>query len=360
VNKFTLGWSTQWDRLVDECAPEQIVRIIAKHKTMYEGINLAGSAINCHLTGKMLHEYTYQHELPAVGDWCITEAPFIDQSNNAAALVQTVLPRRSQIARVNVSDGAEEQVLAANIDFLFVVTSINRDFNLNRLRRYLLLAETGHCQMVVVLSKCDIAEEIKNEALDAVEGAFPGVPCIATSSLLDTGIDAIKECLNTGLTGVFVGSSGVGKSTLINKLLESEVQRTGEIREDGKGKHTTSGSAMFFLDCGGIIIDTAGIREVGLVGDTSDVDSLMPAFGQIAAFCRFADCTHEGEPGCAVAAAIANGTLDPAEIYTYRKMKREVLYHERKQDRRLAERDRKKWKQITTDNRRASKERYRQ
>jgi len=346
-----LGWSETWDGLLDERAHKQAVRIIAQHKNLYQAFTTEGQLINCHLSGKMLHGCSGQNELPAVGDWCLVGDSFTDASNTCAAIVQTVLPRYSKISRRRVDLG-DEQILAANIDFVFVVTSANRDFNINRVRRYLLLADRGQCQPIIVLSKSDLAED-ESQFVALITEAFPNVPTISTSAVNDTGFHAIKRCLTSGLTGVFVGSSGVGKSTMINKLLDADVQNTGGVRlNDERGRHTTSGASLFLIESGGVIIDTAGLREVGLVGDTNQLDESMPTVSELAQLCRFSDCSHNGEPGCAVQAALSSGGLDAAEFDTYNKLARELAYTERKNDRRLAALERKKWKQVAMNNRR--------
>lgn len=263
------------------------------------------------------------------------------------------MPRYSKIARRAVELG-DEQILAANVDFVFIVTAANRDFNINRIRRYLLLADRGACQPILVLSKYDLTG---GDALflEELACAFPHVPAIATSIVYDSGFQTIKRCLTAGQTGVFVGSSGVGKSTLINKLVESDMQATGKTRGDEKGRHTTSGAALFFLEGGGMIIDTPGLREVGLVGETDQLDAAMPSVPELASGCRFSDCSHTSEPGCAVQDALASGGLDETEYGTYKKLVRELAYTERKNDRRLAAQERKRWKQIEMNNRRAGR-----
>lgn len=352
MDRFSLGWSPEWDCYLDNGNDERVVRIVARHKGLYSAIFCDGRAVNTHLRGKMLYDSFSNAELPAVGDWCVVGDPFLDESNEHAAHVEQLLPRRSRIARMITGVEADEQVLAGNIDYVFIVTSANRNFNINRLRRYIILAQHGNVHPIVVLSKTDLVDYEVNSFVKQIQFNFPGVDVISTSILSYAGVDEIKQRLSQGRTAVFVGSSGVGKSTLVNALLSSGVQKTGAIREnDCKGRHTTSAAGLFFTDGGGMIIDTPGLREVHVLGDTEDLDKMMPSVKELSSACRFSDCSHTNEPECQVQKALADCRLDQGELDAYFKLERELAYSKRKLDKLASLQERNRWKKINLEQR---------
>lgn len=311
-------------------------RVAVEHRASYELLTADG-ARGAALSGRLRHESPRKQDLPAVGDW-VAITPGAGQ-----AIVDAVLPRRSMFARMAPA-GKEPglQVLAANIDVVFLVTSLNAELSLRRLERYLTLAWESGATPVVILSKSDRATGIEDTLL-AVQGIAPGVPVHVTSAKTGDGVDALREHLKPHRTGALLGSSGVGKSTLINALLGFERQATGEIREDdAKGRHTTTRRELVVLPGGGILIDTPGMRELqvkeageGLLSAFDDIDAL-------AAECGFADCTHGPEPDCAVKAAVAAGTLDAERLESYHKLVREVRHRTVWEDKRAASEARKK------------------
>lgn len=356
MDQHNLGWCPEWDRLVQPHSDQIIARITSRHKHQYKAITTQGTLLNCYIAGKLQHQISVGANLPAVGDWCFLSDIFIDESNAQASKIVSVLPRRSKIARMGAGSDSGEQVLAANVDNLFIVTSVNRDFNINRLRRYLLLSEHGGTRPVIILSKADLdsAEALNDE--EQVRQAFPSVECISSSSITLAGLEQIKSLITVGSTSVFVGSSGVGKSTLVNRLTESEVQKTAAVREDDqRGRHTTSGAGLFFAITGGMIIDTAGLREVNVMGDEEDLHKLLPAVNVLAAECKFSNCSHNSEPGCAVLGALESGGLEHDELANYTKLEREIAYSKRKIDQSAANDERKRWKKITVQNRQRKK-----
>jgi ribosome biogenesis GTPase / thiamine phosphate phosphatase len=353
LDKFDLGWNPALDHYLGKFPEARLVRVTEKHKTAYRAVTTCGDYLRCYLPGKLLYG-SLSAELPAVGDWCVVGETYADEANDLAATITEMLPRCSKLSRMSAGTDSAEQILAANIDFVFIVTSLNKDFSVNRLRRYVFLARSGNAQPVIVLSKADLAERCEIDSIaEDLHTAFPDVPSAFVSAHSGIGVEQVRALLSPGQTAVFVGSSGVGKSTLVNKLLERDLQKTSEVREaDDKGRHTTSGSGLFFVEEGGMIIDTPGLREVQVLGDADELDALMPSVAELSGACRFADCSHKHEPGCAVREALDNGVLPRSDFQTYERMEREVAFARRKLDEQLAAAERKKWKRIAMDNRR--------
>lgn len=307
-----------------------------------------GRNINCHLSGKMLHEAHSNEALPVVGDWCAIGDIFTDETNSPAALIAEILPRVSSFARMVAGVDADQQLLASNIDYAFLVTSANHNFNVNRLRRYTLLARHGKVTPVIVLSKSDLAEGLEHMYTQQIESVLPQIDIVATSAVNLIGIDTIRDYLRTGKTAVFLGSSGVGKSTLVNVLLNSQTQKTGAVRElDSKGRHTTSVADLFFATSGGMIIDTPGLREVQVLGDEGDLAEVMPDVTLLASSCKFSDCSHSNEPGCQIKQALEENRLEQTDLDNYYKLQSEMAYARRKLDQRAANQERNRWKKIT-------------
>jgi ribosome biogenesis GTPase len=307
------------------------------------------------LPGRWLHEADGREQLPAVGDWVLAR-PLAGEDR---AVIEQLLERRSALSRKAAGERTDEQIIAANVDLIFVVASLNRELNLRRIERYLAVAWDSGATPILVLNKADLSED-REALLRDVHAIAPGVDAYETSALTGEGIDALNVALKYGQTAVFAGSSGVGKSSLVNRLLGSEAQAVSQIRAaDDKGRHTTTSRQMLIAPGGAVIIDTPGIRELqlwdageGLGQAFSDVESL-------AAGCAFRDCTHTSEPGCAVTGALRTGELDRRRFESYRKLEREQRFIEGKKDERVRNEDKKKWKQIHMDNRRRMKMRGR-
>ena len=268
---------------------------------------------------------------PAVGDWVVLDGVFITE----------VLPRRTVFARRAAGDENVQQVLAANVDVVFVVAAAT-DVNTRRLERYLTIAWQSGATPVVVLTKTDLVEEVQPPAVAA--------PVIATSTVSGEGIEAIERELQPAKTAVMLGPSGVGKSTLINALVGTEVMRTREVHgASGEGRPMTSHRQLVSLPCGGAIIDTPGLREAQLWEGEDALGEVFEDIEKLALECRFNDCAHQTEPGCAIKAALAGGTLDAGRFASYRKLQREVRAIALRSDARLRIEDRKKWKRLITD-----------
>jgi ribosome biogenesis GTPase len=274
---------------------------------------------------------------PAVGDWVA-----VGDAGPGSGVVQAVLPRRSAIVRRGPVDRSQpSQVLAANVDVVFLVTSLNAEFNLRRLERYVAVGWESGATPVVVLSKADLADDVEGRRL-AAEASAPGVEVVVVSAVTGEGLDVLRGHLGPGRTMVFIGSSGVGKSSLVNALAGAPLLATASIREDdARGRHTTTRRQLLRL-AEGLVIDTPGLRELAL----NDGDGLAETFGDvesIALACRFRDCRHETEPGCAVRSALASGRLDPARLGAFRKLEREARRAELANDAVARKAERRKW-----------------
>ena len=274
----------------------------------------------------------------AVGDWVAVR----DQGD--AAQIREVLPRRSAVRRKTPEEGADEQVLAANVDLVFIASAVGTDFNPRRIERLLTVAYQSGAAPVVVLTKADLEDVAPYES--QLAEIAPGVPIIAVSGLRGEGIDDIRAQLTRGKTAVLVGSSGVGKSTLINRLLGLDLLRTREVHRRGQGRHTTSHRQLLKLPGGGLIIDTPGLREIQLWAGEDTLGQVFSDIEALAEGCRFRDCGHQDEPGCAVNAALSDGRLDPSRLANYRKLQRELRAIAVRADARLRIEERRLWKVI--------------
>jgi len=345
------GWD---DALAEEFEPHRRAglipgRVSIQHRGAYDVLTAEGE-LRCDVAGRLYDEAASPADLPAVGDWVAVAA----RPEEAAGTVQAVLARRTKFSRKTAWQASEEQVLAANVDVALIVTSLNEDMNLRRLERYLTLAWESGATPVLVLTKADLADDVPAVVAEVESVAF-GAAVHAISSVTGEGLDELRAHLRTGVTAALLGSSGVGKSTLVNTLVGEELLETREIREDGKGRHTTTRRELIQLPGGALVIDTPGMREVQLwIAD----DGLEEAFSDVAELfehCRFSDCAHESEPGCAVKEAIANGTLAPERWESYLKLQRELAHLDRRLDKRAQAEERKRWRALSTFAREASR-----
>jgi len=321
-------------------------RVIGMHREIFE-VQTITRRILCTPAGR----FRQTAELwPSVGDWLIIKA--LDEESG---VIVDMLSRSSVLSRGAAGAQTAEQVIAANVDFIFIVSGLDNDFNLRRMERYITLAWNSGASPVIVLSKSDLVEDPDYYTDQAAESA-PGVDIHVTSGLKGVGLDEIRAYLRDGKTGVLVGSSGSGKSTLINQLLDREVQKTRDVREgDQRGRHTTTSRTLFVLPAGGALIDTPGLREVGLWGDVSSLDEGFREIAGLAERCRFGDCSHQHEPGCAVLAAVEAGDITRDRYKAYMKQARELAFLADKQD---ALKRKKEWhKQITREIRKLYKDR---
>ncbi|HET7029418.1 MAG TPA: ribosome small subunit-dependent GTPase A [Candidatus Limnocylindrales bacterium] len=277
---------------------------------------------------------------PAVGDWVATEGGIVGET-----VIHAVLPRRSALVRQAAGRRTEAQVVGANLDVVFVVASLNGDLNLRRLERYVAAAWESAAEPVVLLSKADLGADIE-AGVAGVGSVAAGAAVLVVSSFDGRGVDEVRSRIGPGRTAAFVGSSGVGKSTLLNRLAGEEIAATQEIREDdARGRHTTTRRQLHVLPGGGLVLDTPGMRELAL-WDGDGLERTFADVDELATSCRFGNCSHHGEPGCAIAAALADGSLEGDRHESWLKLRREAAHHERRVDALARNADRRKWKQV--------------
>jgi ribosome biogenesis GTPase len=305
-----------------------IARVIAEFKETYKVKNADGEYL-AKITGKQIWEASRREDYPAVGDWVA-----IAELDNNQAVIQGVLPRFTVIKRKhgdkNKSGEKDNiQMIATNIDVAFVVQSVDRDYNLNRFDRYFAIAENGGVKSAIILNKVDLLSiEELNGKLIQIKNRFPDIDVILTSTISDEGLEKLKRYIVRGKTYCFLGSSGVGKSSLINKLLGKEAAKTGAISSySERGKHVTTGRQMYFLENGGIVIDNPGIREVGMTDVDYGIGAFFDDISALAQKCKFRDCTHTHEKGCEVVDAVKSGKLDEDKYLNYISLSKEAEYY---------------------------------
>ena len=315
-------------------------RITAEHRGSYRATTDDGE-IDALITGRMSYEAAGKEELPTVGDWV-----HVERIDERQGVIREIEPRRSAFVRKVAGFESEAQVVAANVDVVFVVEPLDPGPNVRRIERYLTVAWESGAIPVVVLTKSDIAEEVA-DSLAAVESSAPGVDVHAVSAVTRDGLDELRWLLGNDRTATMLGPSGAGKSSLINALAGDEVMATNEVRWDGKGRHTTTHRQLISLPGGASVIDTPGMRELQLWDGDEGIDRAFSDIAALAEGCRFADCAHDSEPGCAVKAALATGDLTQERFASYKKQLRELAAIARKKDKKLANAEAKKWKAMT-------------
>ncbi|WNQ09710.1 ribosome small subunit-dependent GTPase A [Paenibacillus aurantius] len=343
MDLITLGWNEAFAKAFEPYAAKghQAGRVYLEHKHLYRVYTEQGDVL-AEVTGRLRHEAIGRGDFPAVGDWVALTV----REGEGRATIHGILPRFSKFSRKTAGQVTEEQIVAANVDTVFLVNALNQDFNLRRIERYLLLAWESGARPVIVLSKADLCAGVEQAAAE-VEAIAPGVPVHAVSSLSLEGVLELAAYVTAGRTAALLGSSGAGKSTLINRMFGSEIMATGGIREgDDKGKHTTTHRELVVLPQGGLLIDTPGMRELQLWEGTEGLETSFRDVEELAESCRFHDCSHRKEPGCAVQEALQDGTLDQARFDSYVKLQKELAYQLRKEDKALQLAEKDKWKKI--------------
>ena len=325
-------------------------RVVAQQRKFWR---VAGDFGECWAeTSGELRLAAAESDWPAVGDWVVMELHGADST----AVIQEVLPRRSKFVRKSPGKKIEEQVIAANVDTALLVSGLDGDFNPRRVERYLAQCWESGARPVIVLNKADACEEARGKAAEMERVAIGTSVCVV-SARTGEGFAELEELLKPGHTLVLLGSSGVGKSTIANRLLEETVQEVRPVREsDSKGRHTTTTRELFILPGGALLMDTPGLREMQLWDAENGVAQAFADIDSLAAQCRFGDCRHEAEPGCAILAALSAGTLDPGRVENRRKLLREHEFFQRKIDPEARQEQKELWKQIH----RAARQKYQQ
>lgn len=331
-NSFTLadlGWNAAFAEHFEAWPEGGLVpaRVSCQERQRYTILCEAGE-LKAQLAGRYRHQLRDRGAYPCVGDWVVVKP----QTQENKAQIAGLLPRQSSFSRKAVLAGGpaygegktEEHILAANVDTVFLVCGLDRDFNLRRIERYIAVAWESAAKPVLVLNKTDAALDLEGQ-LAAAEQVAMGVPICATSALQNEGLNDLRAHLGPGRTIALLGSSGVGKSTLINSLLGAEVLRTGPLREhDQRGRHTTTHREMILMPGSGILIDTPGLREIQIWGEEESVTRAFEDIEELGRQCRFRNCSHQSEPGCAIREAIEAGDLDPKRYRNYLRLLREA------------------------------------
>lgn len=305
-------------------AESKVARIIAVDRDRYI-IGSEFGSIPAELTGKLSYCAETTEDMPCVGDWVLVD--YYDQ--NAHAIVHDILPRRTVLRRRSSGVGVDYQLIAANIDVAFIVQSCDVDYNLNRLDRYIVMTKDGGIESILLLTKSDLVEDLNLELMIEEVRREHSIKVIALSSTSGAGYDRFQDTLKKGKTYCLIGSSGVGKSTILNKLIGKEEFATNTVREkSAKGRHTTTRRQLVILDNGALFVDTPGMRELGMMGFGVGIDESYADIAAIAERCRFANCTHTTQKGCAVLLSVAEGELTAARFQSYLKLTKESKYYE--------------------------------
>lgn len=343
-NLTTFGWDEFFESNFQPYAANGNAsgRVALEYKHFYRLYTEWGEVLG-EIAGRLRHEALDRGDLPVVGDWVVIRpCPESDK-----VTIHAVLPRKSKFTRKVAGFRTEKQIVGSNIDTVFLVTSLNQDFNLRRVERYLIVAWESGARPIIILSKSDLCDQIEERTRE-IKAIVGDVPIHAVSVVRREGLDELARYLTDGQTVAFLGSSGVGKSTLINYLLGREYLRVQETRKhDGRGLHTTTHRELIVLPQGGLVLDTPGMRELQLWDGEGGLHIAFTDIETVASHCYFGDCRHQDEPRCAIREALADGAIDAARYQSYEKLKKELTYLARKQDIRSEIVEKKRWKTLS-------------
>ena len=321
-----LGYDDKFEklRIENNLKDFEIGRVVSEHKERYI-VKTEKGEFEAEITGNMRFSAKNREDFPAVGDWVALVI-----YDSAFSIIHKILPRFSIISRQAVSQFGEIQIIATNIDYALIVQAVDRDFNINRIERYLTICYSSKVNPIILLSKIDLIEEQRiSEIIESIKQRIKDVPVIAISNENQNGYEALINTIKKGKTYCLLGSSGVGKSTMINNLAGKTVMTTGAISTSAnRGKHITSHRELFILESGGIIVDNPGMREVGITDSTSGLEITFDLIIRLSQNCKFKDCTHTNEIGCSVRNAVGKGEIDKASYENYLKMEKEKAYFE--------------------------------
>ncbi|MAX79850.1 MAG: ribosome small subunit-dependent GTPase A [Crocinitomicaceae bacterium] len=320
-----LGYNNELEKYRQEqnLTAFEIGRVTQEHKDRYK-VSTGATEWDCELIGNLRYTAQDRSDLPAVGDWVA-----FAEYDEGKALIHAVLPRHYTLERQAVGKFGEKQIIATNIDYGLIVQSVNRDFSINRLERYLTLCYASNIEPIIVVSKIDLIDKQQVDVLiKEIENRIQNVPLLSVSNATQAGIAALKEKVYNGKTYCLLGSSGVGKSSLINSLSGKTQMKTGAISNSiDRGKHVTTHRELIPLVNGAILIDNPGMREVGITETSGGIETTFEQIQELALQCKFSDCTHTNEKGCAIKQAIESGTIDEASFENYLKMEREQAHY---------------------------------
>ena len=333
-----IGYNNQFEAFRIENKPEGLEtgRVVTVHKDRYIVRTINGE-YEAEITGTMRFTAKDREDFPAVGDWVS-----LTTYEESFAIIHQIFPRFSILRRQAVDHTGDVQIIAANIDYAFLVQAVDRDFNVNRLERYLTICNSGKVSPIIILTKTDLADQQRiDELCSVIKGRIRDIPIIPISNATKDGLEAIMSIIQKGKTYCLLGSSGVGKSSLLNNLSGKTLMRTDAISlSNNKGRHVTSHRELIVLGNGGILIDNPGMREVGITDTAGGLELTFDAIATLAKECRFKNCTHTTEIGCAVLEAVENGEIDEASFENYQKMEREMeRFGESVAERRKKDRD---------------------
>jgi len=344
MNLIQMGWSHFFAQYFEQFSGKGLVpaRIVRKNRLVYLVRTEDGELIT-EVSGKFRYITRSIGDFPSVGDWVVIQP----RTEEGRATIHALFPRKTSFSRKVAGSKTEEQVVAANIDVIIIVSSLDRDFNLRRIERYLTLAWDSGANPIIALNKADLCHNVE-EHISEVESVAYVVPIHTMSAKENQGLDILRQYLGVGRTAALLGSSGVGKSSIINCLLKSKRQHVNAVREnDSRGRHTTTCREMVFIPDGGMIIDNPGMREIQMWTDENKMQGAFEDINELARQCRFKDCKHKSEPGCAVHDALNKGLLDVARYENYLQLQKELRYLASRQDQKVRLAEKAKWKKIS-------------